>query len=129
MTLYLASVSAGKANFIPDIHRSTVKIFTTRFVSLPKHDVVFRKIEAAGTAVKPVSASTAYRIVGPLQPSLSYTALDLQARLRAKWPAVMARARELEKTNPDPVQSMIELLGNLPGDYATWREILEEPYG
>jgi len=62
-------------------------------------------------------------------PSLPDTASELQTRLISKWPAVMARARELEQRFPDPVQAMIDLLGNLPGDYDTWREILEEPYG
>ena len=60
---------------------------------------------------------------------LSPTAHELQTRLRAKWPAVMARARELEKITPDPVQTIIDLLGNLPGDYAAWQEVMEEPYG
>lgn len=61
--------------------------------------------------------------------SLSPTAQELQARLRARWPVVMDRARQLQKTIPDLVKSLVELLGSLPGDYATWREILEEPYG
>jgi hypothetical protein len=60
---------------------------------------------------------------------LSPAAHELQARLRARWPVVMDRARQLQKTTPDPVKSMVELLGNLPGDYTTWREILEGPYG
>jgi hypothetical protein len=30
---------------------------------------------------------------------------------------------------PDSVQDLIDLLGNLPVDDETWREILDEPYG
>jgi len=60
---------------------------------------------------------------------LSPTAHELQARLRARWPVVIARARQLQNTISDSVKSMVELLGSLSGDYATWQEILEEPYG
>lgn len=56
-------------------------------------------------------------------------ALELQARIRDRWPAILARARELEKITHDPIESMIRVLGDLPGDYADWREIVEEPYG
>ena len=96
---------------------------------MPKHTIIFRKVRAVGTPIKPVSASNTYKVSSYQQPSISPTALDLQARLRARWPAVIAQARELEKAIPDPVQAMVDLLGSLPGDYATWRDILEEPYG
>ena len=52
-----------------------------------------------------------------------------QEMLRMKWRAALAKARELEEMHPDPIQEMIDLLGNVPGDYDTWREIIEEPYG
>jgi len=54
---------------------------------------------------------------------------ELQKRLRARWPTVIAQARKMQDQFPDPVQSLINLLGDMPGDYDTWREILEEPYG
>jgi len=54
---------------------------------------------------------------------------DFQEMLRSKWPTVLAEAKELAKLYPDPIQGMISLLGELPRDYQTWREIIEEPYG
>jgi len=54
---------------------------------------------------------------------------EAQNRIRQRWPEVLARAQQLRRATPKPVESLIELLGGLPGDYATWREILEEPYG
>lgn len=54
---------------------------------------------------------------------------EIQRRLKAKWPKLLQNAREMEKDYPDPVGALTELLGNLPGDEATWREIIEEPYG
>jgi hypothetical protein len=78
---------------------------------------VFRLPYAAGTA-----DTHSYSKLSP-------SALQQQARLRQRWPEVVARARELETIVPDPIQAMIQLLSNLPGDYATWREIVEEPYG
>jgi hypothetical protein len=84
----------------------------------------------AKTGGTPVKASTDQsRQMSGFQALPPATALKLQARLRSRWPQVMARARELQKITPNPIQSMIDLLGGLPGDYATWREILEEPYG
>jgi len=49
--------------------------------------------------------------------------------LRIKWPSVLAEAKELAKLYPDPILGIINLLGELPGDYETQREIIEEPYG
>jgi len=81
-----------------------------------------------GTLSKIPESLTQHAIVQSKSP-VSPTAFELQARLRARWPEIVARAQELEKTIPDPVQALIQLLGNLPGDYASWREIIEEPYG
>jgi hypothetical protein len=53
----------------------------------------------------------------------------LQDRLRSKWPSVLERARRNRIQYPDPVQALVELLGNIPGDYESWIEIIEEPYG
>lgn len=54
---------------------------------------------------------------------------EFQAQLRKRWPTVLAEAKELAKLYPDPIQGMVSLLGELPGDYKTQREIIEEPYG
>lgn len=54
---------------------------------------------------------------------------EIQARLRERWAEVRARAVDHENEVDEPVQGIVNLLGGLPGDYATWREILEEPYG
>jgi hypothetical protein len=54
---------------------------------------------------------------------------EFQEKLREKWPEILAEAKKLEKLYPDPIQGMVSLLGELPGDYQIWREIIEEPYG
>lgn len=55
--------------------------------------------------------------------------IEIQKRLKAKWPIILQNAREMEEDYPDPVGALTELLGNLSGDEAAWREIIEEPYG
>ena len=55
--------------------------------------------------------------------------LSIQTRLRNQWPIVLSRARQAQNEYPDAVQSLINLLGNLPVDEETWRDIIEEPYG
>lgn len=60
---------------------------------------------------------------------LSSTAIYLQLQLRSRWSSILKRSQELSKEQNDPVQSIVDLLENLPGDYSAWREILEEPYG
>jgi hypothetical protein len=68
-------------------------------------------------------------VVNSLPEVLSPSALDLQTKLRTKWLDILENSKELENIYPDPVQGMIDLLGDIPGDYNTWREIIEEPYG
>lgn len=60
---------------------------------------------------------------------LPILASEFQEMLRIKWPSVLAEAKELAKLYPDPILGIINLLGELPGDYETQREIIEEPYG
>lgn len=68
--------------------------------------------------------------VNPVEKTqLTPEAIEIQKRLKAKWPKIMQNAREMEGDYPDPVGALTELLGNLTGDEATWREIIEEPYG
>jgi hypothetical protein len=62
-------------------------------------------------------------------PISSIPVSEYRAKLRMKWSVALVKASELEKIYPDPVQAMINLLGSIPGDYNTWREIIEEPYG
>lgn len=57
------------------------------------------------------------------------TNIELQEKLRSKWPAVLERARELESIYPDPIKAMIDLMDRLPGDPETLRYIFEKPYG
>ena len=64
-----------------------------------------------------------------LQSVSSTAALELQSRLRTRWPAILAHSQELRKEIPDPVGSIAELFKNLPSDNETWQEIVEEPYG
>ena len=102
-------------------------ILRLKSASRSGHKVIVQQTDVAGISTGNVNGFTllAPKVYEPLPP----TALELQARLRSRWPAVIARARELQKTSPNPVQSIIDLLGNLPGDYVSWREIMEEPYG
>jgi hypothetical protein len=53
----------------------------------------------------------------------------LKNRLRQQWPLIMRRAIQTRSNFPDPVQSLIDLFGNIPGDPNTLRDIIEEPYG
>ena len=53
----------------------------------------------------------------------------LKNRLRQHWPLIMRRAIQARSNFPDPVQSLIDLFGNIPGDPNTLRDIIEEPYG
>ncbi len=52
-----------------------------------------------------------------------------KARLRANWSKTITEAKALRENTPNPVQSLVQLFESLPGDYSTWREIIEEPYG
>ena len=52
----------------------------------------------------------------------------VQQRLKSRWPKVIQEATEIRKSHPDPVQAMVELLSGISGDYAVWREIIEDPY-
>ncbi len=52
-----------------------------------------------------------------------------KSRLRANWSSKVAEAKALREQTPNPVQDLINFFASLPGDYATWREIVEEPYG
>lgn len=62
-------------------------------------------------------------------PYLTPTQAELQARLRARLPEILQESIEARRIFPDPVQALVDLLGSMPGDYDTWREIIEEPYG
>ena len=53
----------------------------------------------------------------------------LTERLKQRWPYILSKASQLQLSYPDAVQSLINLFSNIPIDYDTWREIVEEPYG
>ncbi len=98
-----------------------------RFKSVSSDTLVVRQTRVAGIPIRRIGG---IKLSEPNDiKTILPTALELQSRLRSRWPAIMARAQELQKTNPDPVQSIVDLLSSLPGDYTTWREIIEEPYG
>ncbi len=65
----------------------------------------------------------------PIQRNFSQVVPEVQEKLRSKWYTALAEARKLESEYPDPIQGMIDLLGDIPGGYESWREIIEEPYG
>lgn len=128
MTLYLNSTQGLASNLVSPLAKATGgRSIVAPLISSSSYMVTGQRAKFAGTTVRFTAA--AQPTVLSKQTSAAPTALELQARLRARWPIVMARSRELPKIAPDPVQSMIDLLGDLPGDYATWREILEELYG
>ena len=53
----------------------------------------------------------------------------LQARLAKQRPDLLKRAAEIRREVGDPVTALVELFSKMPGDDASWREILDEPYG
>ena len=53
----------------------------------------------------------------------------LRDRLFSRLPEILKESEEARKFFPDPVQALVGLLSSTPGDYETWREIVEEPYG
>ena len=55
----------------------------------------------------------------------------LQRRLTSRLPEILEESVEITKFYPDLVQALVELLilSTSSGDYAIWREIIEEPYG
>jgi hypothetical protein len=59
----------------------------------------------------------------------SINALTLQENIKFRWPTVLKKAKEMETLYSNPVQSMMDLLNNLPGNNDTWQEIIDEPYG
>ena len=81
---------------------------------------------ATGTDVHLTQANM--KTIAEYQP-INTTQIELQNRLRSQWPTILARAEEMGSTIPDPVQTVIDLFSGLPGEYNTWREIIEEPYG
>jgi len=52
----------------------------------------------------------------------------VQQRLKSRWPKVIQEATEIRKDYPDPMQALVELLSKSEGNYALWREIIEDPY-
>lgn len=130
MSPYPAGAQSGAVRItLPRLGADINKITRSHFRGRATETLVFRQKGAAGTPVKPIALARPDVLIGQPKQAVSPIHLDLQARLRTRWPAIVAQARELEKSIPDPVQAIIDLLGSLPGDYATWREILEEPYG
>jgi hypothetical protein len=77
----------------------------------------------------PINLASSIKSEKTKQIPLSPSATHLQIQLRSRWSSILKQSQELSKEQKDPVQSIVDLLGNLPGDYATWREIIEEPYG
>ena len=61
--------------------------------------------------------------------SLPSTTTEIQNRLKARMNLILANLEELERTYPDPVSSLLEIIEGLPPDNGTWQEIKDEPYG
>ena len=61
-------------------------------------------------------------------PSINSKAI-LQSQLISRLPEILEESKNARRFYPDPVQALVELLGKSEGDYAVWREIIEEPYG
>ena len=55
--------------------------------------------------------------------------IDLLDRIRSNWPTVIEKAIRVRAIHPNPVQSLVQFLDSIPGDYDSWIEIVEEPYG
>jgi hypothetical protein len=93
--------------------------------------------ETVGTMPTRSSLTPAGALVWPVRGVSSGIPINLASsiksektkQLRSRWSSILKQSQELSKEQKDPVQSIVDLLGNLPGDYATWREIIEEPYG
>lgn len=56
------------------------------------------------------------------------TAQAIQGKLRQKFQAQLSRLTEQDELN-NPVARIAEIIDEIPIDDATWREIIEEPYG
>lgn len=54
-------------------------------------------------------------------------ASDPSVRLKKRIPVAVARAKELEAEFGDPLEELISFMNSLPGDYDTWRQIVDEP--
>lgn len=52
----------------------------------------------------------------------------LQARLRARRPVLTAQARAQRQTLHDPIDALLDLFHDLPGDQQFWRGVIDEPY-
>lgn len=61
-------------------------------------------------------------ILYPDQPQAVYAVpvVDFDGRGPIAWPL---------RGEPDTVDRIVQILGEMDGDYDTWREIIEEPYG
>ena len=76
---------------------------------------VIGKSKAAGTSFEPRS--------------LTLSQIKLRDRLFSRWSEILEESKNARRFFPDPTQALVELLSGTPGDYAIWREIIEEPYG
>jgi len=135
LTEALLNAPIGDALGLVSLWADHVAVLDTLVVDLPAGAILTTNydfllegaLSSAGTVQLDTGALDA--VGSPVPPLGAAPDPEPQERLRAQWPAILARAAELEELYPDPVQSMIDLLKDLPGDYDTWREILEEPYG
>lgn len=111
------TISRGNPYKINSFYSSTMHPGIHTPVGITGGTVRLVKPGAAGTA-----GTAGYQSITPTQ-------AELQARLRAKLPNILHESIEARRIFPDPVQALVDLLGSMPGDYDTWREIIEEPYG
>jgi hypothetical protein len=53
---------------------------------------------------------------------------SMLSRILARQPEIRHRAMEVRQKYGDPIQSLAELLGNMPGSQEEWDALIDEPY-
>lgn len=61
-----------------------------------------------------------------VMPQLATNHIEAQKKLREKWQTILANSRALEDQYPDPIKSIVDLLGEISIDQAA---LFDEPYG
>lgn len=52
---------------------------------------------------------------------------EMLARIVARQPQILRRALEIRQEHGDPIQNLVELLGNMPGNQEDWEALMDEP--
>jgi hypothetical protein len=88
-------------------------------------EIEYKDIKFGDDGTYPISNT----LVGGTAIHTSNNTQLLQTRLSSRRSMIMEEAIRARLIFPDPVQSLIDLFGSIPGDYDTWIEVIEEPYG